>query len=635
MADTNNSLTRNVHAYVAYELDSGWVDISSAISTVTIKEIACSGSVLKMGEFCKNAIEFEYYPSEVDGEIAWNNKRIQVGLEYSSVYSEETLYPNADLSPNKPEILGIFYVDGTSITTSNNGITYKVTGYDMPSIMSEEFDTTKAGTKVSDILTYLENTTGLAFKNKELITLSEIDRVPEKTTNAGLIAYLVGYEGYNARMSADGQIELYWYYTAPTSDTDTTADTDSSLYTITRDEQYLNGFTNNAELPSLNAIASGKGTAESDKNENPVYTVGTGEALTYQNPYITQEQVNKIYERVKGFKYSTGTIKWRGEQSVRAGDTVRIETNTGEYVYFPVMESTFTFDGGMACSSSAFTYVRENTVMGQSPQEKRIQTVYRDLTKVFQQQTGIIKNNLKGGYYRLLQDENTKYPYGWQTANKEEIDDTTKGWQWTQGGLIHSSDGFKTADKVAFTEDGHLAVEMIAANTVTIGQLNDEVMENITQNISNTKNDITEAYSTLIKNTSDQINEVVSKLTATSDENSQSIVNINNALNITADDINLVKTTTSRLQDLVDGKMSSDEIREWARFDGATLELGASNQPFKARLTTTELAFYQGNNKVAWISNNELHILTAIITQSIGVGNFKFIDEGDYGLSLI
>lgn len=146
---------------------------------------------------------------------------------------------------------------------------------------------------------------------------------------------------------------------------------------------------------------------------------------------------------------------------------------------------------------------------------------------------------------------------------------------------------------------------------------------------------ITESYESLIEETAKQINLMIQQLTEITNSQGTSISTISNQLQLTTEMAQFVKTTTKQLQDVVDGKVSASEIQEWARFDGATLELGASNQPFKAKLSTTELAFYQGNNKVAWISNNELHILTAIITQSIGVGNFMFIDEGDLGFSLV
>lgn len=184
--------------------------------------------------------------------------------------------------------------------------------------------------------------------------------------------------------------------------------------------------------------------------------------------------------------------------------------------------------------------------------------------------------------------------------------------------------------------NGSIKVKVEKGNKATDWTPAPEDIEDYTDNaVSDAKTEITREYSSLINETASQISLTVDELSRTVNANSDSIVHINNSINVTSQDINLVKTTMSNIQNAVNGKVSSDEIKEWARFDGATLELGASNQPFKARLTTTELAFYQGSNKVAWISNNELHILTAIITKSIGCGNFTFVDEGSMGFSLL
>lgn len=153
--------------------------------------------------------------------------------------------------------------------------------------------------------------------------------------------------------------------------------------------------------------------------------------------------------------------------------------------------------------------------------------------------------------------------------------------------------------------------------------------------ITESTQEITEQYTTLINQMADQITLMVQELETITEEQATSIVGISNQLQITSEMAQFVKTTTEQLQDAVDGKLSASEVQEWARFDGANLELGASNSPFKCRLSTTELAFYQGENKVAWISNNELNILTAIIAKSIGVGNYMWVDEGDLGLSLL
>ena len=223
---------------------------------------------------------------------------------------------------------------------------------------------------------------------------------------------------------------------------------------------------------------------------------------------------------------------------------------------------------------------------------------------------------------------------------KESVDNTTRGIYMDNQGQMAVGDS-QNFIKYYKDENGAYKLE-ISAKSIKFGASGTSVedaiknTENYTDNaVSDAKTEITREYSSLINETASQISLTVDELSRTVNANSDSIVHINNSINVTSQDINLVKTTMSNIQNAVNGKVSSDEIKEWARFDGATLELGASNQPFKARLTTTELAFYQGSNKVAWISNNELHILTAIITQSIGVGNFTFVDEGSMGFSLL
>ena len=212
---------------------------------------------------------------------------------------------------------------------------------------------------------------------------------------------------------------------------------------------------------------------------------------------------------------------------------------------------------------------------------------------------------------------------------KESVNNTTRGIYMDDQGQMAVGDS-QNFVKYYMDENGAYKLD-ISAKSIKFGASNSSIEDAI----SDSKTEITREYSSLINETASQISSTVDELSSTVNSNSESIVHINNSINVTSQDINLVKTTMSNIQNAVNGKVSSDEIKEWARFDGATLELGASNQPFKARLTTTELAFYQGSNKVAWISNNELHILTAIITQSIGVGNFTFVDEGSMGFSLL
>ncbi len=157
----------------------------------------------------------------------------------------------------------------------------------------------------------------------------------------------------------------------------------------------------------------------------------------------------------------------------------------------------------------------------------------------------------------------------------------------------------------------------------------------IEKNVDEATATITDEYTSLINQTAEQLNLLIQKISETATDLSSTIVSISNQLEITTEMAQFIKTTTEQLQSVVDGKVDENTIKEWARFDGASLELGASNSPFKCLLSNTELSFYQGTNKVAWISNNELHVLTAVIATSIGCGNFTFIDEGAWGFSLL
>lgn len=442
------SLTRNVHAILSfYNEKSELVDISRAVESIEVKQVTCSDDILKMGEFCKNSLEFTYRTEFIDTPIAWNNKRVKLSFTEGKTEEEQ--------EANKVDV-GIFYVTTKNVETSNNGRSYKVTAYDLPDVMSEQFDTTACtSTSVSDIVSYICKISGMSFVSGTTFSLKTITSIEDKITNVGMLAYIVGYDGKNIRTTADGKLETYWYYS--------NGDSTHFKGTITRSSQFLDEFTCKDNSSELNAITCGYGSGD----DVVTYSVGSGVALTYTNPYMTQAKLQTILNRVKGFDYNTGTIKFTGNPNYRCGDVVQAETSKGTYVLFPIMEQTISFDGGLKSTITSYTYETENTVMGSSsPTDKKISQAYNGLTKEFQRQTGIVNNNLKGGYYRLLQDEDTKYPYGWQIADSEEITSTTKGWQWTQGGLIYSQDGFKTASNVAITMDG-----AISANFITTGTL--------------------------------------------------------------------------------------------------------------------------------------------------------------------
>lgn len=151
--------------------------------------------------------------------------------------------------------------------------------------------------------------------------------------------------------------------------------------------------------------------------------------------------------------------------------------------------------------------------------------------------------------------------------------------------------------------------------------------------IENTKQQITTEYSSAINQTKQQITQSVEEVRTVTDTQSTLISSLSTQMEMTTEATSFVKTTVEKLENVIEGKVDSTTIQEWARFNGSTLELGASNSPFKAILTNTELAFWQGNMKVAWISNNELHIANSVIMEILRIGNWQCKDEGAAGLT--
>ena len=157
----------------------------------------------------------------------------------------------------------------------------------------------------------------------------------------------------------------------------------------------------------------------------------------------------------------------------------------------------------------------------------------------------------------------------------------------------------------------------------------------VNDKIAASEKTIEDRYKTLIDQTARDINLLVQNIQTQTTANSTSISEMSTNFKVTTDGLSATKSAIQTLTNAVNGTISKEELQQYIRWNGGDLELGNSVQPFRCKLSNTELAFYQNEDKVAWISNKELYILKAIIAQSIGCGNFLFIDEGELGFSLI
>lgn len=158
--------------------------------------------------------------------------------------------------------------------------------------------------------------------------------------------------------------------------------------------------------------------------------------------------------------------------------------------------------------------------------------------------------------------------------------------------------------------------------------------EDINQDIIDTELRITESYNNAILKEDEDIKLFVEKSVEAIGDWESAVEKVKNEMVMSSDYTEFVKTSTETLKDLQSGKVSINELREYIKFDGAKIILGTNSSNFKTILTNTELGFYEGTTRVAWISNNELHTLNINAEESVRVGRFKNVDEGDAGYTL-
>lgn len=466
-----NSINRNVHAVISYETESGAKYIFKAIKSITIKESIAPNDRFQFGTFCKNSIELSYYTSMLDEAITWANKKI-------SVYFYEADTEDYLSAKDSWVQCGVFWIDTTKTVTSDNGISYTVTGYNMPTFLTEEVPT-DIGTNVQTIITNICKQSGLVFEESTPqtdITLETIDSVPEGTTYAGLLGYFAGYEARCLRVNHRGKLELYgnlhggWLTPTETLTPDEllhpghihyTLDTLAKLK-VTRSEQYQGELKNGGQIPPINAIITGT-------SEN-VITVGSGDAMEFENPYITQEHVEYVFHAVKGLLYNIGTVRWRGNPIIEAGDVIKVETNNNIFVLFYVHEQEIDYDGGLSFTSTSYTYFNDTTVIGgTSPTQKKLEKIYTGLNAAYEKATEVARLYETGGYYQVLAENENSYPYGWRIADSETITSSTRGWKFTQAGMTYSEDGFQTVSKVAILMDGSINADCVTTGMIKSG----------------------------------------------------------------------------------------------------------------------------------------------------------------------
>lgn len=258
------------------------------------------------------------------------------------------------------------------------------------------------------------------------------------------LGWLAGLIGCNAKFDATGNLVFCWY-------------TDTGL-TIGRDTQHMDGLTLTSENAfTINSLLTGT-------KENPI-SVGTGVGIVATNPYMTEDVAADVFAKISGKSMMPCEINWRGNPALEAGDAVTVIglDGTTELTAY-IMEQHLTVKGGMSAESSCYSPDNTDTAV-QSPTEQKFQRMYDSIKKGYQDATDKIIG-ADGGNYSITLNEDG-YPTGWTLRDTPTVEDITRMWIMSIGGLGFSKDGGKTISNIALTMDGQVVADSITTGTLT------------------------------------------------------------------------------------------------------------------------------------------------------------------------
>lgn len=300
------------------------------------------------------------------------------------------------------------------------------------------------------------------------------------------IGYIAGLYGKFAVFNRLGQLEFRWY--------------EDNGFEIPVSKCY--SFTKNESNYTINKII---GTAA----DNTQYEAGGGiTGISFSNPFVTQEIVNRIHTEIGGFTYRGGETKFLGDCRIDAWDIVTGEDLFGNTYKLPVMEITHEIDGGLTTtvkSKVSDSENVENTFKG--PVAKAMERTHAQLLLVNNliaskasieyleanyiktDEIDAVEANIENAVITNLQGKFASIEY--LEANYAEIDfanveKATIGTMLADVGLISSATivdghvtGFLDAVKVnasnitaGVLDAGNIEVVNLKAASITVGQIN-------------------------------------------------------------------------------------------------------------------------------------------------------------------
>lgn len=383
------------------------------LKNVTIHEVSNGIETLTIGSLCTNSINIQMYNPQ---NIPFINSSVEVFIGMKI---------NKDIEWIN---MGTFFI--SEIHKEND---YEVTleGYDISTLLNADYlPQIDYPAPLKSVVEDICQQCHITLK-KDVYDDFIID-TPQEVSCKDMICYMAALMGKNVRINRENQLEFFWY-----QDND---------YCIDDSMIFIDQYKNTNSLLTISSLTSG--------TEENVMNCGSGYGITFMNPYMTQERLEKLFPLFNGLTYQPCELKWRGDPSLEVSDILKVKEQN-----ILIMENTIVFDGGMSSTIECRGQNEKEVAMSQSPTDIKLKKIYHTLLQSYKDITENILGH-QGGYYHIDIDDNG-YPIGWTIMNTPTLRADTHLWKMSMGGFGYSEDGGKTLKNFAFDLDGNFSANVI------------------------------------------------------------------------------------------------------------------------------------------------------------------------------
>lgn len=344
--------------------DSSAIVCSDSIISMTLTETINSSEGINVGETCSNKLVVEML--------------VPPGLAFATAVLEPYITEDDIDIP-----LGKFYV--CDVTTNNGYKTASLECYDAFCKTEQPYEPSEnvlfpatIESVAADIAFQLDFDINFDFTPYESYLIPRTDGY----TCRQVLGYIAGMIGKNAHFGRDGELTFKWY--------------EDKDITVMREEQYQNQLQFLTEDDfCISSVTAGSG--------DEVFTKGSGTGIGFENPYISETQIQMILDSVKGFRYRPCNFKYRGNLSIEVGQRIKVKDNLDNDIYACVMEQVTLLNGGMQSDIYSYGKSEETYSFESSNTSNAVSKLTRRLEKAVIMTDNI--NNSKGGVFEVIDSD--------------------------------------------------------------------------------------------------------------------------------------------------------------------------------------------------------------------------------------